>query len=136
MRSRAFIVAEAANPANRVVFINSDIGFADSGIRREVVQRLSSLYPGVYTDKNVGISGTHSHAGVGGYIENFLPQFTSLGFVKETYDAIVEGTVKAIVHAHDTLSPGSLSFGTTEVRHVETAIDPTHRRTDIGRKYQ
>lgn len=136
MRSRAFIVAEAANPANRVVFVNSDIGFADSGIRREVIQRLSSLYPGVYTDDNVGISGTHSHAGVGGYIENFLPQITSLGFVKETYDSIVEGTVKAIVHAHNTLSPGSLAFGTTEVRHVETVIDPTHHRVDIRREYQ
>jgi neutral ceramidase len=122
MRSRAFIVAEAANPANRVVFVNSDIGFADSGIRRGVIQKLSSLYPGVYDDTNVGISGTHSHAGVGGYIENLLPQITSLGFVKETYDAIVEGTVKSIVDAHNSLSPGSIGFGTTEVRHVEGAI--------------
>lgn len=122
MRSRAFIVAEAANPANRVVFVNSDIGFADSGIRRSVIQKLSSLYPGVYGDTNVGISGTHSHAGVGGYIENLLPQITSLGFVKETHNAIVEGTVKAIVDAHNGLSPGTLNFGTTEVRHVETAV--------------
>lgn len=136
MRSRAFIVAEAANPANRVVFVNSDIGFADSGIRRGVIQKLSSLYPGVYTDKNVGISGTHSHAGVGGYIENLLPQFTSLGFVKETYDAIVTGTVKAIVDAHNSLSPGSLSFGTTEARHIENAIYSTDHPVDIGGEYQ
>jgi len=122
MRSRAFIVVEAANPANRVVFVNSDIGFADSGIRRGVIQELSSLFPGVYDDTNVGISGTHSHAGVGGYIENLLPQITSLGFVKETYDAIVDGTVKAIVDAHNSLSPGGLSFGTTEVAHIEKAI--------------
>lgn len=130
MRSRAFIVADAANPSNRVVFVNSDIGFADSGIRRAVIQRLSSLYPGVYDDTNVGISGTHSHAGVGGYIENLLPQITSLGFVKETYDAIVKGTVKAIVDAHNNLSPGSLSFGTTEVRHVETPTQLTDHRVD------
>ena len=136
MRSRAFIVAEAANPANRVVFVNSDIGFADSGIRRGVIQKLSSLYPGVYTDANVGISGTHSHAGVGGYPENLMPQLPSLGFVKETYDAIVTGTVKAIVDAHNGLSPGSLSFGTTEVRHVETAIYQADRPIDIGRESQ
>lgn len=122
MRSRAFIVAEAANPSNRVVFVSSDIGFADSGFRRAVIQQLSSIYPGVYDDMNVGLSGTHSHAGVGGYIENLLPQITSLGFVKETYDAIVQGTIKAIVDAHNSLSSGSLSFGTTEVRQVEKII--------------
>jgi neutral ceramidase len=122
MRSRAFIVAEEADPSKRIVFVNLDLGFADSGIRRGVIQRLSSLYPGVYDDTNVGLSGTHSHAGIGGYIENLLPQITSLGFVKETYDAIVEGTVKAIVSAHNSLSSGTLSFGTTDVRLIDIAI--------------
>lgn len=41
----------------------------DSGIRRAVVAKLSALYPGVYTDNNIGLVGTHQHAGVGGFLE-------------------------------------------------------------------
>lgn len=41
----------------------------DSGIRRQVIAKLSQLYPGVYDDSNVGLVGTHQHAGVGGYLE-------------------------------------------------------------------
>ncbi|KAG9040690.1 hypothetical protein FS842_002890 [Serendipita sp. 407] len=112
--SRAFIVAEPANPSNRVVLINSDIAMGDSGVRRAIVAKLSQLYPGVYTDNNVGLVGTHQHAGVGGYLENLLPQLTSLGFVRETFDAIVTGTVKAVQDAHNSLATGSLEFGTTD----------------------
>ncbi|KAG8750799.1 hypothetical protein FRC14_000216 [Serendipita sp. 396] len=113
--SRAFIVAEPANPSNRVVLINSDIAMGDSGVRRAIVAKLSQLYPGVYTDNNVGLVGTHQHAGVGGYLENLLPQLTSLGFVRETFDAIVTGTVKAVQDAHNSLATGSLEFGTTDI---------------------
>ncbi|CAG8677187.1 13662_t:CDS:2 [Acaulospora colombiana] len=86
----------------------------DSGIRRAIVEKLKSLYPGVYNEDNIGLVGTHQHAGVGGFLENLLPQLTSLGFVRETFDAIVAGTVKAAVQAHNNLGPGSLSYGTTD----------------------
>ncbi|KAH8926210.1 Neutral/alkaline nonlysosomal ceramidase [Atractiella rhizophila] len=114
-RSRAFIVAEESNPANRIVLINSDIAMGDNGVRREIIAKLEQLYPGVYSDQNVGLTGTHAHSGVGGYLENLLPQLTSLGFVKETFDAVVQGTVAAVVRAHEDLQPGSLSFGTTQI---------------------
>jgi hypothetical protein len=58
--------AEPCSPAQ------SDIAMADSGIRRAVVANLSSLYPGVYTDNNIGLVGTHQHAGVGGFVEVWL----------------------------------------------------------------
>jgi len=50
-----------------------------------------------------------------GMFQNLLPQLTSLGFVRETFDAIVTGTVKAAVEAHNSLAEGSLSYGTTDV---------------------
>lgn len=110
-RSRAFIVAEEGSPNNRVVFINADIGMGDTGVRRTIVQQLSTQFPGIYTDKNIAFVATHSHAGVGGYVENLLPQITSLGYVKQTADAIVQGTVRAVQRAHASLAPGKLSFG-------------------------
>ena len=50
----------------------------------------------MYTDKNVLISGTHTHSGPGGYWQYVLFEFTSLGFVKESLDVIVDGVVESI----------------------------------------
>lgn len=48
-------------------------------------------------------------------MENLLPQVTSLGYVKQTADAIIAGTVLAVQRAHNSLAPGSLSLGNTTV---------------------
>jgi neutral ceramidase len=93
----------------------SDIAFGDTGIRRSILSNLADLYPGVYTETNVAIVSTHQHAGVGGYPENLLPQITSFGYVPETADAIVQGTVRAVQRAHASLAPGSLSVGNVTI---------------------
>ena len=80
-RARAFIVAEASNSSNRIVFLNTDTAMGDSGIRRGILAALEQQFPGVYSESNVAVVGTHQHSGVGGYLENLLPQVTSLGFV-------------------------------------------------------
>lgn len=46
-----------------------DIAFGDTGVRRGIVSALSSEFPGVYTNENIALVGTHSHSGVGGYFE-------------------------------------------------------------------
>jgi len=124
-RSRAFIVADAASPNNRIVFINADIAMGDSGVRRSIVSELSNQYPGVYTNENIAFVGTHQHAGVGGYLENLLPQITSLGYVKQTADAIVAGTVLAVKRAHASLAPGKLSLGNTTILGANINRSPT-----------
>jgi len=98
------------------VFRGPDIAFGDTGIRRSILSKLASLYPGVYTESNVAIVSTHQHAGVGGYPENLLPQITSFGYVPETADAIVKGTVLAVQRAHASLAPGSLSLGNVTIK--------------------
>lgn len=47
----------------------------DNGVRRAIVAKLSALYPGVYSDSNIGFVGTHQHAGVGGYLEVRISPF-------------------------------------------------------------
>ncbi|KAF9525003.1 Neutral/alkaline nonlysosomal ceramidase [Crepidotus variabilis] len=123
--SRAFIIADAAATGNRVVFINSDIAMGDSGVRRAIVSQLTSKYPGVYTNENIAFVGTHQHSGVGGYLENLLPQITSLGYVKQTADAIISGTVLSVQKAHTSLAPGKLSFGNTTVLDANINRSPT-----------
>lgn len=92
-----------------------DIAMGDTGVRRSIVNQLATQFPGVYTNDNIAFVGTHQHAGVGGYLENLLPQVTSLGYVKETADAIVAGTVRAVQRAHANLAPGRLSLGNTTI---------------------
>ncbi|KAI0692157.1 Neutral/alkaline nonlysosomal ceramidase [Cytidiella melzeri] len=124
-RSRAWIVADASNSTQRFVFISADIAMGDTGIRRSIVSQLSALYPEYYNNANIALSSTHQHSGVGGYLENLLPQLTALGYVKETADAIVAGTVLAVQRAHASLKPGSLSIGNTTILDANINRSPS-----------
>ena len=48
----------------------------------------------VYDAENVLLSATHTHSGPGGYMQYALFQTTSYGFVKQTFNAIVDGITK------------------------------------------
>jgi len=50
----------------------------------------------LYTEDNVCISGTHTHSGPGGYWQYVLFEVTSLGFVEENFNVIVDGIVESI----------------------------------------
>jgi neutral ceramidase len=102
-----------------------DIAMGDTGVRRSIVSQLSTQFPGVYTNENIAFIGTHQHSGVGGYLENLLPQLTALGYVKQTADAIVAGTVRAVQKAHANLAPGKLSLGNTTVLDANINRSPT-----------
>lgn len=45
----------------------------------------------MYTEKNVAICGTHTHSGPAGYLQYFVFDATSQGFVHDAYDNLVEG---------------------------------------------
>lgn len=124
-RSRAFIIAEASQPSNRIVFINADIAMGDTGVRRSIVSLLSSEFPALYSDQNIAFVGTHQHAGVGGYLENLLPQITSLGYVNQTADAIIKGSILAVQRAHQSLALGKLSLGNTTILDANINRSPT-----------
>lgn len=123
LRSRVFIVADEIGH-NRWVMINSDIGMGDTAIRRGVIEQLQIKYPGIYSDENVALVGTHSHSGPAGFIQTLLPQITSKGFVKQNYEAIVNGTVLAIKRAHESLAPGKLSIGNLSLLNTNINRSP------------
>ena len=68
----------------------------------------------MYTEDNVAISGTHTHAGPGGYLQYLLYSITSLGFVPQSFDAIVTAIEMSIAQAHESLKPGSIFFNVGE----------------------
>jgi hypothetical protein len=48
----------------------------------------------MYTERNVAISGIHTHSGPGGYLQYVLYDITSLGFVEQSWEAVVSGIVE------------------------------------------
>jgi neutral ceramidase len=65
-------------------------------------------YGDLYNDNNVAISGIHTHAGPGGYLQYVVYIVTSLGFVHQSFDVIVDGIEQAIVEAHNNLRSGKI----------------------------
>ena len=88
--SRAFVIADAKNKT-RFVFVSIDACMGSQSIKLEVLKKLESIYGSLYTAENVAISGTHTHSGPGGYLQYLLFDITSVGFVSESLDVIVDG---------------------------------------------
>ncbi|MCJ1410126.1 hypothetical protein MMC19_004211 [Ptychographa xylographoides] len=125
--SRAFIVGEISRPEDRFVYIVLDTQSGDTAIRYGILDGLKNLgpeYATIYGQKNVAITGTHSHSGPGAWLNYLLPQITSKGFDKQSYQAIVDGAVLSIRRAHESMAIGSLSFGSIEVKNANVNRSP------------
>jgi neutral ceramidase len=53
-----------------------------------------------------------------------LPQIPTRGFDKQSYQAIVDGTILSIKRAHESLTPGRLSFGSIDLEDANTNRSP------------
>ena len=112
--SRAFIIA-SPNTDKRVVFVSADMGMTFQSVKQGVIKELYDRYGDLYNDKNVMISATHTHAGPGGYAFETLYNFTTRGFYKKNYRAIVDGIVQSIIRAHNNLEPGTIFIESSEL---------------------
>ncbi|KAL5221730.1 hypothetical protein ABZP36_026443 [Zizania latifolia] len=106
LKSRAFIVAEPNGKC--VVFVNLDACMASQIVTIKVLERLKARYGDLYNENNVAISGIHTHAGPGGYLQYVVYIVTSLGFVRQSFNVIVDGIERSIVEAHNNLRPGKI----------------------------
>ncbi|XVE94457.1 hypothetical protein REPUB_Repub02eG0010300 [Reevesia pubescens] len=114
LRARTFIVAESSQGA-RFAFVNLDAGMASQLVTIKVLEGLKTRFGDLYTQENVAISGTHTHAGPAGYLQYIVYSVTSLGFVNQSFDAIVTAVEQSIVQAHNNLKPGSIFLNTGDV---------------------
>jgi len=115
-RSRAFIM-QSQGTGDRVVFVSADLGMLSQGVKIEVIKRLDSLYSGTYKHDNVMLTATHSHVASGGSSHYSLYELASAdssqllgGYSSENFNAIVDGIVKSIQRAHDSMAPGSIEL--------------------------
>jgi len=103
--SRAFVVADIENPQDRVVYLVLDDLAGDTAVRYGLFEALASFGDeySVYNHNNVALTATHSHAGPGAWFNYFLLQTPTLGFDRQSYQAIVDGAALSIKRAHDSL---------------------------------
>jgi neutral ceramidase len=115
--SRAFIIGDIDHPEDRFIYLVLDTQSGDTAIRYGILEGLARLGPDfqVYGQHNLAVTGTHSHSGPGAWLNYLLPQITSKGFDKQSYQAIVDGAVLSIHRAHESLQPGYLTIGSTKV---------------------
>ncbi len=97
-------------------------------VHRAVLRRLKQAYGDLYTEQNVLITATHTHAGPGGYSHHLLYNTTTFGFHKATFEAVADGLFEAARNAHEDLAPSELllSHGTltgASVNRSRTAFD-------------
>ncbi|MGW0698482.1 neutral/alkaline ceramidase [Streptomyces sp. NPDC002867] len=116
-RSRAFVVADPAS-GSRIVYVNADLGMIFQSVHQGVLARLKQRYGSLYTERNVLLSATHTHAGSGGHSHHVAYNLASLGFQKDTYQAIVDGIVESVAEAHEDLRPGSITLGRGELTNA------------------
>ncbi|WJX38997.1 Neutral ceramidase 2, variant 2 [Trifolium repens] len=124
LRARTFIVAENLQ-GPRFVFVNLDAGMASQLLTIKLLEKLKSRFGNLYTEENVAISGTHTHAGPGGYLQYVVYSVTSLGFVKQSFDAISNAVEQSIIQAHNNLKPGSIFINTGDVKEASINRSPS-----------
>ena len=124
--ARAFIVGDLERPKDRFVYLVLDTQSGDTAVRHGLLEALGALggdYQ-LYGQHNVAVTGTHSHSGPGAWLNYLLPQITSRGFNKPSYQAIVDGAIASIIIAHDSLAPGRLSVGSIDILDANVNRSP------------
>jgi len=104
--SRAFIIGDVNKPEDRFVYLVIDTQSGDTAVRFGILDALKNMGSSyaVYGKSNVAVTGTHSHSGPGAWFNYLLPQVTSFGYDKQSYQAIVDGAVLSIKRAHESLT--------------------------------
>ena len=111
--ARSFIIEDQGK---RVVFVSVDAGMMGHTVKRNVIRELAKKYGSdLYKLDNVIISGTHTHGTPGGFLTYLLYDMTCLGFVSETFNALVKGITQSIIRAHNNMRDGDIYLSQTEV---------------------
>nr|XP_003229437.2 PREDICTED: neutral ceramidase [Anolis carolinensis] len=121
---RAFIFADPNNSTQRVVFVTAEIGMISQRVRLAVMQQLKNRYGDLYGPDNVVLSGTHTHSGPGGYFQYTIYMISSRGFIKPSFNAIVNGILESIATAHENMVKGRVFINKGLVENTQINRSP------------
>ncbi|OWY97856.1 hypothetical protein PHMEG_00031509, partial [Phytophthora megakarya] len=112
--ARAFLI-EDPETSSRIMLVHCDLMAVMQLVHQEVLAKLAAKYHDLYTEQNVILHASHTHAGPGGYAGYFLYDVSIFGFVKDNFDRIVTGIVAAIDAAHNSIESGTIRWNKGEV---------------------
>ncbi|XP_039431133.1 neutral ceramidase [Culex pipiens pallens] len=121
--ARAFIFEET--PGRRAVFVSVDAGMMGHAVKRDVLAVLQKKYGDLYRAENVAISGSHTHSTPGGFLMYLLYDMTSLGFVSETFNALVRGIAQSIIRAHNSMIEAKVYVAEIDVLEANINRSPS-----------
>jgi neutral ceramidase len=122
--ARAYVFDDPGG--RRVAFVSADLGMMFSSVKQGVMKLLRQVHGTKYTDENVMLAATHTHAGPAGYSHHALFNLTNYGYIKENYDAIVQGITAAILQA-------DLSLTSAPANGVTMAFAPVTTTMSVNR---
>ena len=109
--ARTFIIRDPSS-SKSIVIVIAEILAGMEALKSEVIKRLKSQFKSLYSDRNVLISGTHTHSAPGGFSHHKLYEHVIGGFNPHTFECIVSGMVASIQKAHHNLAPGKIYVNT------------------------
>ncbi|KAL4117379.1 hypothetical protein PRIC2_011370 [Phytophthora ramorum] len=112
--ARAFLI-EDPDSDSRVMFVHCDLMSVMQLVHQEVLAEVAKKYNGVYTEQNVILHASHTHAGPGGTAGYFLYDVSIMGFISDNFDKIVSGIMEAIDAAHNSVESGTIGWNKGEV---------------------
>lgn len=118
-RSRALVISsncQSDQKNNTVAIVVNDQAMVFDNLKREILNRVDFLLPGVFRRENLMFSATHSHAAAGGFSHLTLYNLTTLGFLDSVSEAIIQGSVESIVRAYHNREEASLALAKSELQ--------------------
>lgn len=97
-----------------ICFISMDAGMGSDLLTKKVLERFHALIPDSETVchiENTSVSGTHTHSAPAGFLQYTLYQISSLGFVRQAFDAYVEGIAQSMYRAFLNMEKASIDVG-------------------------
>ncbi|MFT3716174.1 MAG: neutral/alkaline non-lysosomal ceramidase N-terminal domain-containing protein [Gordonia sp. (in: high G+C Gram-positive bacteria)] len=132
--ARAFIIADAAT-GTRVLFITADIACVFTSHHNRLLEELGKRYGGTYNEHNVNLNATHNHNSCGGTSWDYAYTLAAKGHRHNSFEAELAGLLDAVTQAHDSLAPGTVELGHSELHNASAnrslpafQMNPAHDR--------
>jgi neutral ceramidase len=105
---------EDTSTSLRVFFVNVEMCFITSHLKRTVVAKLNQINPGKYSGENILITAQHTHSAPGGYANYPLYNFSIPGFRQTIFDAYLNAIVDSILESQKNLESAKIKLGIGE----------------------
>ncbi|HJD51533.1 MAG TPA: neutral/alkaline non-lysosomal ceramidase N-terminal domain-containing protein, partial [Candidatus Rothia avistercoris] len=115
--ARAFVVIDPASGSRNLIVVLDALS-AWNSIRAELVNRIQAELGPEFTEANIMITASHSHATPGGVSKDVLYNLTTLGFNEPTFNNQVNGSMQAIREALADLAPGNVTVSSSQLTGV------------------